>query len=395
MFLVPLDTRREWYRFHHLFRELLRFRLRAEDPAEESRLLRQAASWHLERSQVSPAVDYLLRARDWDGVLDVIMTRGSEVFERGEMATVIRWINEVPEPVRAPRQDVNLLLGALKVAEGQAGGAEDILQRVAAAGDATAGERAAAQTLLSLLAQWRPRPDVSLEMAERALQLLARLGENPLPAIMNLTDRQFTGDGRHHLRRPRPLPGRPSGRGPALDRPRAGNAGCGVLDLARERARLPGPGGGLGGTDRTGRGVDRGGSHHLARVGLISHPSNADAYLSATLVALERGEPRRAALSLHEGRLRSEANRRTQLSWVSTLLQASLEAADGQQRPGCRHHVDRPGTLGAPPPPWWPTGWWPWVRLLRLDGSSRQAVGALEGEDLDSAPVAFEARPVH
>ncbi len=36
MFLVPLDDRREWYRFHHLFRDLLRFRLRAEDPGAES-----------------------------------------------------------------------------------------------------------------------------------------------------------------------------------------------------------------------------------------------------------------------------------------------------------------------------------------------------------------------
>ena len=43
MFLVPLDGRREWYRFHHLFRDLLRFRLRAEDPGAERRLLELAA----------------------------------------------------------------------------------------------------------------------------------------------------------------------------------------------------------------------------------------------------------------------------------------------------------------------------------------------------------------
>ena len=44
MFLVPLDTSREWYRFHHLFRDLLRFRLRAEDPELESHLLHKAAT---------------------------------------------------------------------------------------------------------------------------------------------------------------------------------------------------------------------------------------------------------------------------------------------------------------------------------------------------------------
>ena len=53
MFLVPLDTRRQWFRFHHLFREMLRFKLRAEQPDAEARLLNQAAAWHLERGDVS------------------------------------------------------------------------------------------------------------------------------------------------------------------------------------------------------------------------------------------------------------------------------------------------------------------------------------------------------
>ena len=101
MFLVPLDTRRRWFRFHHLFRDVLRFKLRAEQPGMEARLLSQAASWHLERGDVNFALEYLLRARDWEGALDVIMARGSEIFEKGEMATVIRWINEVPESARS------------------------------------------------------------------------------------------------------------------------------------------------------------------------------------------------------------------------------------------------------------------------------------------------------
>ena len=54
-------------------------------------------------------------------------------------------------------------------------------------------------------------------------------------------------------------------------------------------------------------------------VGVLAHPATADAYLAITLAALERGEPRRAAISLHEGTRRAEANRRTQLSWVAHL----------------------------------------------------------------------------
>ena len=131
MFLVPLDTRRQWFRFHHLFRDMLRFKLRAEQPGAEARLLNRAAPWHLDRGDVSTALEYLLRAGNWDNALDVIMARGSEVFEKGEMATVIRWISEVPESARADRHDVSLLLGMLMAAEGLAAGAEDILGRLA------------------------------------------------------------------------------------------------------------------------------------------------------------------------------------------------------------------------------------------------------------------------
>ncbi|MHA7268802.1 response regulator transcription factor [Arthrobacter sp. HLT1-20] len=46
MFLIELDTRREWFRFHHLFRELLRSRLRAETRGAEHRILRLAADWY-------------------------------------------------------------------------------------------------------------------------------------------------------------------------------------------------------------------------------------------------------------------------------------------------------------------------------------------------------------
>ncbi len=170
MFLVPLDTRREWFRFHHLFRDMLRFKLRAERPDVEVRMLNQAATWHLQRGDVSSGIEYLLRARNWSHALEVVMARGSEVFERGEMATVIRWISEVPQSARAGRTDVNLLLGMLMGLEGQAAGAEDILGRVATHASSSAGERVCALVFLAAMVQWRPRPEVSIDMAVHALQ---------------------------------------------------------------------------------------------------------------------------------------------------------------------------------------------------------------------------------
>jgi LuxR family transcriptional regulator, maltose regulon positive regulatory protein len=392
MFLVPLDTHREWYRFHHLFRDLLRFRLRAEDPPAEARLLGQAAAWHLDRGQVSPAVEYLLRARDWDGALDLIASRGSEVFEQGQMATVIRWINEVPEPVRLQHHDVNLLLGGLQVAEGHAAGAEDILRRVTAHPTASRGERACAQTLLATLAQWRPHPEISIAVAARALDMLHDLGDAPVPDLLGLTDPQSLetmatiSGGRAHF-----LAGNTSEARDWLERGLATSgatysiwrvSGLGSLALLEAWC---------GSTSRAEGLADE--ALSIARaVGTLAHPALADAYLATTLVALERGEPRGAALSLHEGSTRAEANRRTQLSWISHLEQSLLQAADGQPDQALTTILSAKNELAAPPPPLVADrllalhG-----RLLRLCGSPEQALLTVGDAVSDSTSLTFES----
>ena len=391
MFLVPLDDRRQWYRFHHLFRDLLRFRLRAEDPGAEARLLGQAADWHLRRGEISPAVEYLTRAERWQDALDLIMARGSEVFEYGEMATVIRWIGAVPENARSGRRDISLLLGVLKGAEGQAPGAEDVLRRVVADPGSSPGERAGAQVFLASLAQWRPNPDTSIQMAVQALAMLGGLDHDEIPNLMNLSDPQsletmaIISGGRAHF-----LAGHLEEAREWLDRglTSAGAAysvwrvsGLGSLSLLEAWS---------GRIERAEALADE--ALAIARdVGLLSHPSTADAYLASSLAALERGEPRRAALSLREGTLRAEANRRTPLIWVARLLTALLQAADGHpDLAGTTIHSARHET-GAPPPP---------VvadrlaalrsRLLRLAGSTDEAWRGLNDTELDTPSLVFE-----
>ena len=56
LFLVPLDNRREWYRYHHLFGELLRHELALAGPDEVAGLHGRAAAWHLEAGMSDEAV---------------------------------------------------------------------------------------------------------------------------------------------------------------------------------------------------------------------------------------------------------------------------------------------------------------------------------------------------
>ncbi len=347
MFLVPLDSRRQWYRFHHLFRDLLRFRLRAEDPEAEPLLLTQAAQWHLDHGEAGAAIECLLFAREWEGALELILTRGSEVFERGEMATVIRWISGIPEEVRATRHDVSLLQGLLKGMEGQAVAAENEFRRVIVHPTSTRGQVACAQVFTASLAQWRSNASLSTDAAAEALELLDGLGNEALPVVMNLSDEQslrsmaWVAGGRahfllgHHGEARRWLETGLAGSGAAYSVWRVHGLGslalleawcgyCGQAEAYGEEA------------------LD------IARsVGMLNHPSTADAFLAVTLVALERGEPRRAAMSLHEGSLRAEANHRSNLSWVAELELALLQAAEGEAEVGRPVAPSRGSTRGA------------------------------------------------
>ena len=391
MFLVPLDSGRRWYRFHHLFRDLLRFRLRAEDPGAEARLLQRAASWHLGRGEVGWAVEYLLRARSWDAALDLIVAGGSEVFERGEMATVIRWIRSVPQTARSGRRDVSLLLALLTGAEGQAAGAEDIVRRVLADPGASDGERACAQAFLASLAQFRSNPEVSVKAAVTALQMLEALGDSPMPDVLNLADRRsletmaHVSGGRAHFLAGRMEPAREwfdrglSSAGAAYSVWRV--SGLGAMSLLEAWS---------GAVERAEALSDE--ALAIARdVGILSHFSTADAYLASSLAALERGEPRRAALALREGTLRAEANRRTPLIWIARLQTALLQAADGRPDLAGSTILAARRETGAPPPP---------VvadrlvalrsQLLRLADSPDEAWRVLRDTELVTPALAFE-----
>jgi LuxR family maltose regulon positive regulatory protein len=126
-------------------------------------------------------------------------------------------------------------------------------------------------------------------------------------------------------------------------------------------------------------------------VGLLAHPSTAEAYLTASLVALERGEPGRASLSLHEGILRADANRRSQLSWLGHLEEALLQEADGKREQAMTTVLSARSDLGAPPPPFVADRLFALrARLLRLGGVPEEGQRRLTTTPSGAAVLDFE-----
>jgi LuxR family maltose regulon positive regulatory protein len=108
LFLVPLDTRREWYRYHHLFQDLLRHELMLTSPAMVPALHRSAAAWHREHGNVDEAIAHATAAGDLGDAGELIARHWRPVWSQGQFETVVRWIDALPQD--AVRQDARLCL---------------------------------------------------------------------------------------------------------------------------------------------------------------------------------------------------------------------------------------------------------------------------------------------
>ena len=92
LLVVPLDRRREWYRYHHLFRELLHAELMRREPEMVAELLGRAAEWYEANGEPEIAIDYAQRAGDADRVAGLVLTIANAVWSSGRVDTVLQWM---------------------------------------------------------------------------------------------------------------------------------------------------------------------------------------------------------------------------------------------------------------------------------------------------------------
>ena len=97
LFLVPLDGHGEWYRYHPLFRELLRTRLDRDGASIARTLLRRAADWCETDGQLETALRYAQDAGDVDRVARIAIALAQRMYAAGRSATVMGWFEWVDE----------------------------------------------------------------------------------------------------------------------------------------------------------------------------------------------------------------------------------------------------------------------------------------------------------
>jgi LuxR family maltose regulon positive regulatory protein len=95
-FVIPLDASHDWYRYHHLFGELLRHELERRQPGSAAELHRRAGRWFLDAGLVSDAIEHLTAAGELDEVSDLISGHWLSFTNVGQRATVARWLESLP-----------------------------------------------------------------------------------------------------------------------------------------------------------------------------------------------------------------------------------------------------------------------------------------------------------
>ncbi len=185
LFIVPLDESRQWYRYHRLFADLLRQHLQmGEAGSTVSSLHQRASQWYQAEGYLADAIGHALAGSDWERAATLILDGSETMLKRGEVATLLRWYQALPDREVRARLDlclqyswVLILTGQIETADAYLRQAEGAAQRdadrngQAALTDQTTllGEVIAAQ---AYVARARGDDRRTIELSGRALALL-------------------------------------------------------------------------------------------------------------------------------------------------------------------------------------------------------------------------------
>jgi LuxR family transcriptional regulator, maltose regulon positive regulatory protein len=95
LFVIPLDRRREWYRYHALFREFLLGELRRTEPDLVVALHRRSADWYEASGAPALALEHLLQTSDWDRSMRLATALSLPTYNGGQLSTVQRWYRAI------------------------------------------------------------------------------------------------------------------------------------------------------------------------------------------------------------------------------------------------------------------------------------------------------------
>ena len=179
LFIVPLDPERHWYRYHHLFRDLLRQRLgQSEPPAVVNELHARASVWQEDNGFDLEAFRHAAASGDIGRAERLVMGHGPSLQISDSFVAAGAWISSLPRETMDARPSLRIVWAQVLLANGRTVGVEEMLAAAEATLDMRAddeptrdllGQIAALRAILAFLQQ---RADDLIAETKRAQQLL-------------------------------------------------------------------------------------------------------------------------------------------------------------------------------------------------------------------------------
>jgi LuxR family maltose regulon positive regulatory protein len=127
-FVVPLDDRRHWYRYHHLFADVLHAHLMAEHPDLIPALHRRASEWYEHNGSAADAIRHALAAEDFVRAADLVELAVPEMRRSRQEATLLGWFEALPDELIRVRPVLGVHYAGTLLQSGRLEGVEDLLR---------------------------------------------------------------------------------------------------------------------------------------------------------------------------------------------------------------------------------------------------------------------------
>ena len=138
-FVVPLDDTRHWYRYHHLFADVLAAHLLAEQPDQVSTLHRRASAWYAHHGSAANAIRHALAAEDFSRAADLVEVAVPAMRRSRQEATALGWLKALPAALIRFRPVLSAAYAGALLSCGELEGVEARLRDAERWRDATAG----------------------------------------------------------------------------------------------------------------------------------------------------------------------------------------------------------------------------------------------------------------
>ena len=131
LFIVPLDNKRVWYRYHHLFADVLRARLIGEHPEWVSDLHRRASTWYESQGELPDAITHATAGQDFERAASLIEIAAPATRQARQETTLRGWLEALPSDLFGDRPVLSTLLVGARMGSGDTTGVRPLIESAA------------------------------------------------------------------------------------------------------------------------------------------------------------------------------------------------------------------------------------------------------------------------